>query len=83
MKRETQFGTGAPMATLAVLALILSGMGALSPLRALPATAHRFVCYMTALDQSGQHLSLWDKVTYSLVLSGPNPKQANAANARI
>lgn len=71
------------MATLAVLVLVLSGIGALSPLRALPGTAQRFVCYMSALDQSGQHLSLWDKVTYSLVLSGPNPKQNAPVHARI
>lgn len=70
------------MVTVAVLALVLSGLGALSPLRALPATAHRFVCYMSALDQSGQPLSLWDKVTYSLVLSGPNPKQQQPSPTR-
>lgn len=63
------------MVASAVLALTLMGIAAVSPVRALPATAHRFISYMNALDQAGQSLSLSDKITYSLVLSGPNPKQ--------
>ena len=66
-----------------VLALVLLALPGISPVRALPVTAHRFICYMSAMSQSGQNLSLWDKVTYSLVLAGPNPKQAARAHSAI
>lgn len=70
------------MVASAALALTLIGLGAVSPIRALPVTATRFISYMNALDQAGQPLSLSDKITYSLVLSGPNPKQVRRSPRR-
>ena len=57
-----------------VLALASFAWGTMPPVRALPQTAQRFICYMDAMEKSGQDLGLWDRITYSLVLAGPNPK---------
>lgn len=49
------------------------------PVRALPGTAQRFVGYLGSLEGAGQQkLSLWDRVTYSLVLAGGNPKRRSS-----
>ncbi len=40
------------------------------PVRDLPATTHRFLCYFSGLKQSGRQLSLWDRLAISLVLAG-------------
>jgi hypothetical protein len=64
----------------ASLVVLLSlAWGAPQPVRALPSTAHRFICYMNAIDGSGQKLGFWDKVTYSLALAGwRNPAEERA-----
>ncbi|MBL0160642.1 MAG: hypothetical protein IPP47_26700 [Bryobacterales bacterium] len=41
-----------------------------APLRQVPVTAQRFVCYLDAMERSGQGLSFWDRVTYGLLLAG-------------
>jgi len=38
--------------------------------RELPTTTQRFFCYFSSLKQSGRALSLWDRLTISLVLAG-------------
>ncbi|GIU75545.1 MAG: hypothetical protein KatS3mg004_2632 [Bryobacteraceae bacterium] len=40
------------------------------PVRELPTTTQRFFCYFSSLKQSGRALSLWDRLTISLVLAG-------------
>jgi hypothetical protein len=40
------------------------------PVRELPTTTHRFLCYFSGLQKSGQPLSLWDRLAISLVLAG-------------
>lgn len=40
------------------------------PVRRLPATTHKFVCYFSELEHSGRRLSLWDRIAISLVLAG-------------
>lgn len=52
------------------MAALVATTGSVTPLRQVPATAHRFVCYYTAIQKSGQELSFWDRVTYGLVLAG-------------
>jgi len=59
---------------LAVAALVGGSVG-YAPLRQVPATAQRFVCYLDAMEQSGQELSFWDRVTYGLILAGSNEKK--------
>ncbi|WP_321470354.1 hypothetical protein [uncultured Paludibaculum sp.] len=81
MSRKQQFGKSTPVVASAALALTLLGLAAISPVRALPSTAHRFISYMNAIDKSGQPMTLADKITYSLVLSGPNPKQVRRAGS--
>ncbi|MGC4054919.1 MAG: hypothetical protein QM757_39255 [Paludibaculum sp.] len=83
MRRNKQFGKSTPVVASAALALTLLGLAAISPVRALPVTAHRFVSYMHAIDKSGQTMSLADKITYSLVLSGPNPKQVRPVRPSV
>lgn len=63
------------MAAASVLALLLAA-AAPGPVREVPQTAQRFVCYLQALDAGGQPMTFWDRVTYSLVLAGGNPKVA-------
>jgi len=58
----------------AVAALVGGSVG-FGPLRQVPATAQRFVCYLGAMEQSGQDLSFWDRVTYGLILAGSNDKK--------
>nr|WP_321470350.1 hypothetical protein [uncultured Paludibaculum sp.] len=65
----------------AALALVSLGLGAIEPVRALPATAQRFCSYMQAIDHSGQNLGFWDRIIYSLILSGPNPRQPRPPSA--
>ncbi|MGJ5819496.1 hypothetical protein [Paludibaculum fermentans] len=81
MSRPIQFGTSTPVLAGAVLVMVSLGLGAIEPVRALPATAQRFFSYMHAIDQSGQKLGFWDRVTYSLILSGPNPRQPRPPSA--
>ncbi len=53
----------------------VAGSGWFAPLREVPGTAHRFVCYLNAMQQSGQQLSFWDRVTYGLALAGQEKSQ--------
>jgi len=64
-----------------VLALASFAWGTVGPVRALPSTAQRFFCYLDALGKSGQELTFWDRVTYSLVLAGERPKAPQSARA--
>lgn len=45
-------------------------MFAAAPVRRLPSTTHKFVCYFTELERTQKGLSLWDRLTISLVLAG-------------
>ena len=54
-------------------ALLVAAAGSVTPLRRVPSTAQRFVCYYTAIQESGQQLSFWDRVTYGLLLAGTEP----------
>lgn len=86
VNRPNQFGLPAAAVAVAVLWMASLGLGAFRPVRAMPATAHRFFDYMRAIDQSGQNLGFWDKLTYSLILAGPNPRRPAApvvARARL
>ncbi len=56
-------------------AALVTGSFAVAPLRQVPATAHRFVVYLDKMEQSGQELSFWDRVTYGLVLAGSREKK--------
>jgi len=82
MNRPQTFGRRTPVFAGTVLALASCMWGALPPVRALPGTAQRFYCYMNAMESSGQQLSVWDKITYSLVLAGPNPQARPKPPAR-
>ena len=57
------------------MAALVATTGSVTPLRQVPGTAHRFVCYYTAIQNSGQNLSFWDRVTYGLLLAGTDPGQ--------
>lgn len=48
------------------------------PVRAVPGTVQRFVSYLSVLETGGQELSFWDRVTYSLVLAGGNPRRQSS-----
>jgi hypothetical protein len=53
-----------------MMAALMAATGSVTPLRQAPATAHRFVRYYSAIQNSGQTLSFWDRVTYGLILAG-------------
>ena len=53
-----------------MMAALVATTGSVTPLRQVPSTAHRFVCYYSKIQQSGQQLSFWDRVTYGLILAG-------------
>lgn len=76
MNRKNQLGSISPALAGAALVLASLTWSAVPPVRALPSTAQRFVRCLDAIDKSGQKLSLWDKVTYSLVLAGMDNSQA-------
>lgn len=86
VSRPNQFGIPTTLWVVAALLIASLGLGDIRPVRALPVTAQRFFAYMHAIDQSGQDLGFWDKLTYSLILSGPNPHQSSTrpvARARL
>jgi uncharacterized protein (DUF2236 family) len=62
--------------------MAIASTGWLAPVREVPATAHRFVCYMNAMERSGQKLNFWDRVTYGLALAGA-PEKATRPVGRI
>lgn len=58
------------MALLSAAAALWMFAAAPGPVRRLPSTTHKFVCYFAELEHSGKGLSLWDRLTISLVLAG-------------
>ncbi|MBI4891689.1 MAG: hypothetical protein HY821_13780 [Acidobacteria bacterium] len=65
----------------ALLTAALAGLflwGAPEPVRAVPGTAHRFVCNLAAVEAAGGKMSFWDRVTVSLVLAGGNPRRQSS-----
>jgi len=47
------------------------------PVRRLPSTTHKFVCYFSELERSGTGMSLWDRLTISLILAGAEDGRKN------
>ncbi len=58
------------MALLSAAAALWMFAAAPAPVRRLPSTTHKFVCYFSELERSGRGMSLWDRLTISLVLAG-------------
>lgn len=58
------------MALLSAAAALWMFAAAPAPVRRLPSTTHKFVCYFSELERSGKGMSLWDRLTISLVLAG-------------
>lgn len=71
-------GRSRSRALLSVALAVAFAWGAPEPVRAVPGTAQRFVGYLSVLQAGGQDLSFWDRVTYSLVLAGGNPKRQSS-----
>lgn len=64
---------------IAATALVAVSAG-LAPLREVPQTAQRFVGYLHAMHRSGQDLSLWDRVTYGLLLAGSTEQKKGGSD---
>jgi hypothetical protein len=77
VRRRIQIRGNKPLLAAVALLAISFSWAAPQPVRAIPGTAQRFFCYLHAMDRSGQKLSFWDKVTYSLVLSSLNGSAEN------
>lgn len=58
------------MALLSAAAALWMFAAAPGPVRRLPSTTQKFVCYFSELERSGKGMSLWDRLTISLVLAG-------------
>lgn len=58
------------LALLSVAAALWMYPAAPAAVRRLPSTTHRFMCYFTELERTQAGLSLWDRLTISLVLAG-------------
>ncbi|MEJ5368802.1 MAG: hypothetical protein WHT08_10815 [Bryobacteraceae bacterium] len=58
------------LALLSVAAALWMFAAAPAPVRRLPSTTHKFVCYFSELERTRKDLSLWDRLTISLVLAG-------------
>lgn len=58
---------------LSAAAALWLALAAPPPVRELPSTTHRFVCYLAELNRAGRNLSLWDRLAISLVLAGNGP----------
>ncbi len=58
------------LALLSAAAALWMFAAAPAPVRRLPSTTHKFVCYFTELERTQKGLSLWDRLTISLVLAG-------------
>lgn len=58
------------MALLSAAAALWIFAAAPGPVRRLPSSTHKFVCYFSELERSGTGMSLWDRLTISLILAG-------------
>lgn len=58
------------MALLSAAAALWMFAAAPGPVRRLPSTTHKFVCYFSELERSGKGMSFLDRLTISLVLAG-------------
>jgi hypothetical protein len=58
------------VALLSAAAALWMFAAAPGPVRRLPSTTHRFVCYFSELERTGSGLSVWDRLAISLVLAG-------------
>lgn len=67
------------MALLSAAAALWMFAAAPGPVRRLPSTTHKFVCYFSELERNGKGLSLWDRLTISLVLAGTEESRQHEA----
>jgi len=67
------------VALLSAAAALWMFAAAPGPVRRLPSTTHKFVCYFSELERNGKGLSLLDRFTISLVLAGTETVQQNEA----
>jgi len=67
------------VALLSAAAALMMFAAAPGPVRRLPTTTHRFVCYFSELERHGKGLSLWDRLTISLVLAGTEENPSEGA----
>ncbi len=65
------------MALLSAAAALWIFAAAPGPVRRLPSTTHKFVCYYSELERSGTGMSLWDRLTISLILAGAEDGRKN------
>ncbi len=65
------------MALLSAAAALWIFAAAPGPVRRLPSTTHKFVCYFSELERSGTGMSLWDRLTISLILAGAEDGRKN------
>lgn len=67
------------MALLSAAAALWMFAAAPGPVKRLPSTTHKFVCYFSELERSGKGMSLWDRLTISLVLAGTDEGRQDEA----
>mgnify|MGYP005840256977 CR=1 FL=1 len=66
------------MALLSAAAALWMFAAVPAPVRRLPSATHKFVCYFSELERTRKELSLWDRLTISLVLAGTESGQQPA-----
>lgn len=67
------------VALLSAAAALWMFAAAPAQVRRLPSTTQRFVCYFSELERHGKGLSLWDRLTISLVLAGTEDSPPDGA----
>jgi len=67
------------VALLSAAAALWMFAAAPGPVKRLPSTTHKFVCYFSELERSGKGMSLWDRLTISLVLAGTDEGRQDEA----
>jgi|GEM_PF-2893490 len=66
---------------LSAAAALWLALAAPQPVRELPSTTHRFVCYFAEVNRAGRNLSLWDRLAISLVLAGSEPATKRSSDS--
>lgn len=70
MRTQPKPDRRAGWALLSAAAAIWLALAPPDPVRELPTTTQRFLCYFSGLREAGQPLSFWDRLAISLVLAG-------------
>lgn len=70
MRTQPKPDRRAGWALLSAAAALWLALAPPDPVRELPTATHRFLCYFSGLKNTGQPMSLWDRLAISLVLAG-------------